>query len=172
MALGTFSNGGLGFGLAFTLEDRFSETADQINGKLDGLANTTERVSNRVNAALRAVGIGAAMIGAGGAILSFFGKASDIRAEYQAYEVQFETLLQSKQRAADMMADIKLDAGANPVFGAKGLVAANAALLGTGSIMEEQSRRITNNLSNIIAGVGGGDEELQRMAVNLAQIGS
>lgn len=172
MALGSYSQGGLGFGLAFTLEDKFSQVADKIDSKMDALSASAEAMKNRITNSMKMMGVGLAMIGAGAGILSFFGKASDVRAQYQAYEVQFETLLQSKQRAADMMAKIKLDAGENPVFGSKGLVSANAALLGTGKVMEEQSRRITNNLSNIIAGVGGSDEELQRMAVNLAQIGS
>lgn len=162
----------LGFGLAFYLRDEFTSVASRIQSKMDALGMDSEKTMRTVNKSLSMMKTGAAMVATSVAGLSLFKKGADVRAEFQAYEVQFETLLGSAEKARDMFNKIKQDAIDNPIFGTKSLVAANAALVGTGKVTEERSRGIINNLSEIMAGVGAGDEELQRMAINLQQIGN
>lgn len=160
----------LGFGLAFYLRDEFTSVASRIQSKMDALGLDSEKTMRTVNKSLSMMKTGAAMVATSVAGLSLFKKGADVRAEFQAYEVQFETLLGSAERAQDMFNKIKQDAQDNPIFGTKSLVAANAAMLATKKISEEGARSITNNLAEIIAGVGGGDEELSRMAINLQGI--
>nr|DAM99180.1 MAG TPA: tail tape measure protein [Herelleviridae sp.] len=160
----------LGFGLAFYLRDEFTSVASRIQSKMDALGMDSEKTMRTVNKSLSMMKTGAAMVATSVAGLSLFKKGADVRAEFQAYEVQFETLLGSAEKAQDMFNKIKQDAQDNPIFGTKSLVAANAAMLATKKISEEGARSITNNLAEIIAGVGGGDEELSRMAVNLQGI--
>lgn len=168
--MGGITDSVLGFGLAFYLKDEFSSVASRIQDKMDALGLDSEKTMRTVNKSLSMIKTGAAMVGASLAGLSLFKKGADVRAEFQAYEVQFETLLGSAEKAKDMFAKIKQDAQDNPIFGTKSLVAANAAMVATKKISEESARSITNNLAEIIAGVGGGDEELSRMAVNLQGI--
>lgn len=164
--------GNLGMGIAFTLYDQFSNTAGEIENSMNSLGMSTDRAVDSMNNAMNRMKIGAGLMAAGGGILAGAFKASEVRAEFQAYEVQFETLLQSQARGLAFMNQIKQDALDNPIFGTKSLVASNAAITATGTIMEEQSRRVTNNLANILAGVGKGDGELIRMAANLNGIAS
>lgn len=168
--MGGITDSVLGFGLAFYLKDEFTSVASRIQDKMDALGLDSEKTMQSVNKSLSMIKTGAAMVGASLAGLSLFKKGADVRAEFQAYEVQFETLLGSAEKAKDMFAKIKQDAQDNPIFGTKSLVAANAAMIATKKISEESARSITNNLAEIIAGVGGGDEELSRMAVNLQGI--
>ena len=164
------SNGSLGMGIAFVLEDYFSDTARDIRGAMGDLDEHTERLARNAQNSFALIATGAGMVAASIAGLSFFKKASDIRAEFQAYEVQFETLLQSADRANAFMEKIKQDAKDNPIFGTESLVRANAALVATGNVAEDQSRRISNNLAEILAGAGKGDAELIGMSANLQQI--
>ena len=71
MALGTFSGGGLGMGVAFTLVDRFSSVSDKIAlkfKKLDGVTtqsvNSIARSMKRLKSGLIMAGIGAAVLAA------------------------------------------------------------------------------------------------------------
>lgn len=165
--LGSFSGGGLGMGVAFVLEDYFSKTASDIERSMDRLDNHTERISNKISTSLKMMGVGAGMAGAGIGTLSIFKKGADVRAEFQAYEVQFETLLGSAEKAEKFFAKIKDDAQENPIFGTESLTAANAALMATAKLSEDFSRELTNNLAEVLAGVGKGDAELKQLAGTL-----
>jgi len=70
LSLGSFSGGGLGFGVAFTLKDAFSKTANKIQQSLGGLNNRTAKVSNSINKSLAGVAKGATLIGLGAALLT------------------------------------------------------------------------------------------------------
>lgn len=156
-ALGGFANGGLGMGVAFVLEDYFSKAADDIQRSMDDLDGNTTRISNSISNSLKMMGVGAGLAAAGVGSLAIFKKGSDVRAEFQAYETRFETLLGSADRASKFFSQIKQDAKDNPIFGTESLTSANAALVATGRVAEDQSRRIVNNLAEIMAGVGAGD---------------
>lgn len=70
--------------------------------------------------------------------------------------------------AKEAYANIQKDAAATP-FDTQSLLNVNRALITTG-LSAESSRKDTMNLANAIAAVGGGNDELQRMAINLQQI--
>lgn len=48
MGLGTFSGGGLGFGVAFHLRDEFSRTSEQIQRSMQGLGMSTDAMERRI----------------------------------------------------------------------------------------------------------------------------
>lgn len=78
------------------------------------------------------------------------------------------TLLKSSSEAKQVIDNTMSDASKTP-FGFDGLLAANKALISAGSSAQE-ARTDVLNLANAIAATGGGDDELQRMVVNLQQI--
>lgn len=67
--LGTFSGGGLGFGVAFSLYDRFSATSAKIQNEFIKLEGATESFQSKINASMRTMKIGAGMM-LGGALLA------------------------------------------------------------------------------------------------------
>lgn len=69
-ALGSFAAGGLGFGLAFTLKDKFTKTAKQIEKGLDGLSGRTATVQKSVNNSLNGIKVGAIALGLGAALIA------------------------------------------------------------------------------------------------------
>lgn len=64
-ALGSFSNGGLSFGVTFTLNDGFSGVSARIQNSQNQLESATDRMSQRINDSFGKVTAGIAMIGIG-----------------------------------------------------------------------------------------------------------
>lgn len=89
-------------------------------------------------------------------------------AEIETYLTRLETLTGSADEANTILDQIKKDALATP-FEVSSLTQAESLLLSTG-LSAEQSRADILALGDAIAASGGGNEELQRMAVNLQQI--
>ena len=124
--------------------------------KLKQLQKTGENV---------AIGLTAAVDGLVGA---FVGMGVSYNAEIETYMTRLTTLTGSVEKANDILTQIKQDALKTP-FDVKSLVQGESLLLATG-ISAEQARNDIINLGNAISASGGGNAELQRMAVNLQQI--
>jgi len=82
MALGTFSGGGIGFGVAFTLQDYFTATADKIENKMVNLSSATDKIANKINDSFGKIASGAAMIGSGVAIVAPLMAAVNLSSDY------------------------------------------------------------------------------------------
>jgi tape measure domain-containing protein len=78
------------------------------------------------------------------------------------------TLLGNSAEANRVVQNTMADASATP-FAFEGLLSANKALIGAG-VSADGARTDVLNLANAIASTGGGDDELQRMVVNMQQI--
>lgn len=89
-------------------------------------------------------------------------------AQIETYLTRLTTLTGSTEKANDILNQIKKDALATP-FEVSSLTQAESLLLSTG-LSAEQSRKDILALGDAVAASGGGNEELQRMAVNLQQI--
>ena len=89
-------------------------------------------------------------------------------AEMETYMTRLETLTGSMEEANKVLDQIKKDALATP-FDVSSLTQAESLLLATG-ISAEDARKDILALGDAIAASGGGNAELQRMAVNLQQI--
>lgn len=90
---GTFSGGGLGMGIAFTLKDEFSKTADEIERKMGKLGGYTEIMANKINRSMDMINLGAGMTAIGAVILSPFllgiKHASDLEENINKVDVAF-----------------------------------------------------------------------------------
>lgn len=92
----------------------------------------------------------------------------EYNAQIETYLTRLTTLTGSAEQANSIIEQIKKDALATP-FEVSSLTQAESLLLSTG-LSAEQSRSDILALGNAIAASGGGNDELQRMAVNLQQI--
>ena len=78
------------------------------------------------------------------------------------------TTFLGKQGAETAYANIRKDAAATP-YDTASLLMVNRSLISAG-VSAENARRDTMNLANAISAVGGGNDELSRMAANMQQI--
>ena len=99
---------------------------------------------------------------------SFVKMGVNYNAEIETYLTRLETLTGSADTANEILDQIKQDALKTP-FDVSSLTQAESLLLSTG-VSAEQARSDIINLGNAISASGGGNAELQRMAVNLQQI--
>lgn len=138
---------------AITEQTKVSKSGGGGSGGLAGIAGMAGRF-------IAPVAIGAMLLGAG---KSAIGGAT--RAEQDL--VGLSTFL-GKEGANAAYANIRKDAVASS-FDTAGMLTANRALISTG-ISAEQARKDIWNLANAVSAVGGGNDELGRMAANLQQI--
>ena len=89
-------------------------------------------------------------------------------AEIETYLTRLETLTGSAEEANSILEQIKKDALATP-FDVSSLTQAESLLLSTG-LSADQVRDDVIALGDALAASGGGNAELQRMAVNMQQI--
>lgn len=82
MAAGTFTNSGIGFGVAFTLKDYFTATANKIEGEMTSLESATDKMANKINSSFGKISAGAAMIGSGVAIVAPLMAAVNLSSDY------------------------------------------------------------------------------------------
>lgn len=167
-AFGTYSNGGLGFGLAFTLEDGFSNVASQIQSKMAQFDVGVQRLADRVNSAMGRVQSGIALIATGVALAAPLGYGVKIAGEFEQARLGLETFLGSAQQATVVFENIKQDAARTP-FGIEPLLNVNQSLISVG-LSADRARRDTLGLANAVAASGRGNAELARMAWNLQDI--
>ena len=92
----------------------------------------------------------------------------DYNAEIETYLVRLETLTGSAEEANAVLNQIKKDALKTP-FDVASLTQAESLLLSTG-LTADDARSDILALGDAIAASGGGNAELQRMAVNMQQI--
>lgn len=106
-----------------------------------------------------------ALTGATTALVTF---GVNYNAQMETYQAGLETLLGSSEQAIATMNQIKEDARTTP-FDVSGLTQANRLLISTG-ISADEARDTILALGDAVSASGGGNDELQRMAVNLQQI--
>lgn len=108
--LGTFSNGGLGMGVAFTLKDEFSNTADKIERSMTSLEGNFDAVAKRMDNSFKMVGVGIGSLAAGLAILTpmFLGlnNASDLAENLNKTDVAFGEYAQQVRDFAESSIDV------------------------------------------------------------------
>lgn len=104
----------------------------------------------------------------GGATTALVTFGVNYNAQMETYQAGLETLLGSSEQAIATMNQIKEDARTTP-FDVSGLTQANRLLISTG-ISADEARETILALGDAVSASGGGNDELQRMAVNLQQI--
>lgn len=104
----------------------------------------------------------------GGATVALTTFGVNYNAQMETYQAGLETLLGSSEKAISTMEQIKEDARTTP-FDVSGLTQANRLLISTGE-SADNARETILALGDAVSASGGGNDELQRMAVNLQQI--
>ena len=101
-------------------------------------------------------------------IINFVKGGVEYNAEIETYLTRLTTLTGSAEKANDVLDQIKKDALSTP-FDVSSLTQAESLLLATG-LSAEEARKDILALGDAVSASGGGNAELQRMAVNLQQI--
>lgn len=169
MALGTFSNSGLGFGVAYTLYDYFTHTSYKIQRSMNALDAGTTRLAHNIERNMTRARIGVGFLLTAVAGLAAYVRGARIDAHFQQMQIGLETFVGSAQRAEMVMNQIRKDAIDNPVFKYQKMFEANMMMISQG-VDPGQSRRIIKNLTTILLAAGRGNEELARMGINLQQL--
>ena len=132
--------------------------------------NTTKDIEKSFNKLEAAAGL--ALAGITTALdkmaVSFLKGGIAYDAQIETYLTRLETLTGSAEKANDVLEQIKKDALTTP-FDVSSLTQAESLLLSTG-VSAEQARADILALGDAVSASGGGNAELQRMAVNLQQI--
>lgn len=147
-----------------TLKDLLTgkiKAADDAVNKFEGALGKTQSAANNLASAV-GIAFGTA------AVVAFGQKMVQAGAQVEDALTGLTTLLKDKAEAQQVINNTMEDATKTP-FAFEGLLAANKALISAG-VGAKDARTDVLNLANAIAATGGGDDELQRMVVNLQQI--
>ena len=140
-----------------SLKDLLTGKLREADSAAKGLENTVKNIATTIGAAF-----------AISKIKDFAMSIVDVGSKVENATTGLTTLLGNSAAATKVVNDTMSDAMATP-FAFESLLSANKALISAG-LSAQSARQDVLNLSNAIAATGGGDDELQRMVVNLQQI--
>ena len=103
--MGSFGGAGLGMGVAFSLEDHFTRTSQQIEQSLGKLDAKTEIVSQRINKSMDRIKLGMGMATVGAAILAPFVMGVKAASDAQEISSKFGVVFQDVSKEAEAMAN-------------------------------------------------------------------
>jgi tape measure domain-containing protein len=146
------------------MKSGISQVKSQVSGMKSSFANAGKEMASAGQAIATGLGIVAVAMAAVGY------KAIKVTGDLESQRMAFKTLLGSVEEADAALEMIKKDAASTP-FEMMGLINANKLLTAvTGNAQD--SERMLLNVGKAIAATGGGQEALDRIIVNLQQIGS
>lgn len=142
--------------------------------KFKGDSTNVEEAQDKVRKSFDAtrvageVAFTAVTVAVGKMVSAFVNAGIEYNAQMETFNTRLTTLTGSGEKADEVMQKIKEDALKTP-FDVASLVQAQSLLLSTG-LEADEARKDILALGDAISASGGGNEELQRMAVNLQQI--
>lgn len=147
-----------------------AEVLITFRGDGKGVEDTTKSIEKSFDKMATAAGLALAGIitAMDKMALSFAKGGIAYDAQIETYLTRLETLTGSAEEANRVLEQIKKDALTTP-FDVSSLTQAESLLLSTG-MSAEQARDDILALGNAVSASGGGNAELQRMAINLQQI--
>lgn len=147
-----------------SLNDLVSPTLKNADDNANKFESTLNKITSTAGKMAIAVGIAFSIT----AVTAFASSVVDAGSKVENARTGLTTLLKDAATANEVIKNTMVDATRTP-FAFEGLLSANKALISAGE-SAGQSRAAVLNLANAIAATGGGDDELQRMVVNLQQI--
>lgn len=151
--------------------DIIIKAKDMASSVIDGVAKSTSKLKASFGEAVDASKKAAlGLFAVGTAAAGFIGYGAKIAGDLEASRQGFITLLGSAKKADETIALVKKDA-ANTPFELPGLIAANQMLTAVTKNGTE-SETILMNVGKALAAMGKGQGELDRIIVNLQQIGA
>lgn len=147
-----------------------AEVLITFKGDSSSVENATKEVQNsfkdmQKTGELALAGIGIALDKLS---INFINGGIEYNAQIETYLTRLTTLTGSAEKANDVLEQIKKDALKTP-FDVSSLTQAESLLLSTG-LSAEEARGDILALGDAVSASGGGNAELQRMAINLQQI--
>lgn len=139
-----------------------NQAKSQVNGFTSHLAGAGDAIANLGKQAAVFTGV----VAGGLALAAKSGVSA--AAEFEQYDVAFNTLLKDRVKAQQTLKQIEEDAKKTP-FELAPLVKANQLLISAG-VSTKDARKDIINLGNAISAVGGSQADLTRLATNLQQI--
>lgn len=147
-----------------SLNDMLSENLRNADSNANKFEGTLSDVQNK----LEKIGIGIGIAFAVNKLKDFGMTIIENGSKVENAVTGLTTLLKDHAAAVEVVNNTMKDATTTP-FAFEGLLSANKSLISAG-ISADNARKDVLNLANAIAATGGGDEELQRMVVNLQGI--
>jgi tape measure domain-containing protein len=147
-----------------SLKDLLTDKINQANNSVNRLEGSLDKVKGAASSFGSAVGIAFGSA----AVVAFGSKMITAGTQVENALTGLTTLLKDKAAAQNVINNTMEDATKTP-FAFEGLLSANKALISAG-VSATEARGDVLNLANAIAATGGGDDELQRMVVNLQQV--
>ena len=153
--------------------DKTTKELNEFNEEQKETGENAEASSTQISGATIAIGELMAKVVEKGAQL--VKQAAELGIEYNAsmetYEAAFTTLLGSAEEADKAIASIKELSKGIPTFSTDALAKGTQMIVATGKSADDATKDM-QALANAVAASGGGNEELERMAQNLQQIGN
>ena len=147
-----------------SLRDFFTAAIRKARGETDGLDNSINKVRSDAQTLTNTLKTAFAAFATSQVARGIY----EVGTGFENAQMGLRTLLKDNAAAAKEFNDILQDAATTP-FDFKSLLMANRALLAAGD-SADNARAVVKDLANAIAASGGGNDELQRMVVNLQQI--
>lgn len=144
---------------------------DKFSSGIRGATKETEKLNGAVNQTQNSLsGLGGMLAGIGATIgIATLGREIlNVGSTFEKAEIGLKTLLGSAEQASQVFNQLKKDAESSP-FDFETLLMGNRTLISAG-LNAKDAREDFSNLSNAIAATGGGNDELQRMVINMQQI--
>lgn len=150
--------------LVLKLQDNASKELRRIAGDVDAAERSSRNWGNTL------LTVGKQLLYVGTAAAGFLGYGVKIAADLQTAQIGFETLLGSATEAQDIVDRIKREAARTP-FELPGLTQATQLLT---SVTKDGDKALDTilNIGEALAAMGKGQSELDRISVNLQQIGA
>lgn len=151
--------------------DIIIKAKDMASNTIDSVSNSVNKLSSHFAAATAASKqFALAYVAAGVGIAGLIGFGAKVAGDLEAARMGFITLLGSAEKADETLAMIKKDAAKTP-FELPGLIQANQMLTSVTKDGKE-SEKILMNVGKALSAMGRGQPELDRIIVNLQQIGA
>lgn len=147
-----------------SLKDQLTAALKNAEGNAKSLDNTMSGLRNTVMGVAAAAGIAFGVQ----QVKEFARSVVDAGSQVETARIGLTTLLRDSGAARNVINNTMEDATRTP-FEFTSLLNANKALISTG-LDASRAREDVLNLANAIAATGGGNDELQRMVVNMQQI--
>ncbi len=163
--IGSFSGGGLGMGVVFTLNDQFSRTADKIRGKMGVLSSDTDRMVARIDKSMNQLKTGAMLAGVGIALTIPFVRGIKNASDYS------ENLNKLRVAFGDYADEvIKFSSNSLTDFGISKITSSNmAAMWGDMATNMGISQKGASKLAMSLVGLAGDMSSFKNIEHSIAQ---
>lgn len=156
--IGSYTAAGLGFGLAFTLEDKFTATSRRIREEMGRLDDSADVMERNVTRALDRMKYGFSAVVAGASVLLPLIEGIKKAGDMEQTQIAFSTMLKDATTASNLIGELRHFADITP-FVDDDIIASGRMLVAFGKDAKDVIPTL-NTLGNVASGVGISMKEL------------